>query len=141
MAIYLEHANITVPDVDAAIAFLQTIDPALKVRKDVTPAGSHRWVHIGTDTSYIALQAPHVDATPQAARTAYENHGVNHLAWVVDDIDAVVERMQQAGYERGITGKPHPHRRRIYFYDPAGFEWELLEYLSDDLAERNDYAL
>ncbi len=141
MGTYLEHANITVPDVDAAIAFLRALDPALQVRRDVTPTGSHRWVHVGTETSYIALQAPHLDATPEEARPAYENHGVNHLGWVVDDLDAVVQRLEAGGYRRGITGQPHPHRRRVYFYDPAGFEWEIVEYTSEDPAARNDYDL
>jgi hypothetical protein len=33
--------------------------------------------------------------------------------------------------------EPHPHRARAYFYDASGFEWELVQYLSDDPAERH----
>ncbi|MCP5070609.1 MAG: VOC family protein [bacterium] len=140
MGVYLEHANMTVPDVDAAIRFFQTIDPALIVRHDETPEGSYRWAHVGTDTTYIALQAPHLGTTPEEPREAYVNHGVNHLAWVVDDVDAVAARLKAAGYRRGMVPAPHPNRKRAYYYDSAGFEWELLEYLSDDPAQRNAYT-
>ena len=81
MVAYLEHANITVPDIDAAIAFLKVVEPAFTVRHDASPAGSYRWAHIGTDQSYIALQEPHVDATPQQAHRPYKDYGVNHLGW------------------------------------------------------------
>ena len=140
MATYLEHANITVPDVDAAIAFFRTVDPALRVRHDETPEGSHRWAHVGTEASYIALQAPHVGSDAREPRQTYVNHGVNHLAWVVDDLQTVVDRLESRGYRRGIEGAAHPHRKRAYFYDAAGFEWEFVEYHSDDPAERNAYG-
>ena len=139
MAAYLEHANITVPDVDAAIQFLRALDDSIQVRHDETPEGSHRWVHVGTDTSYIALQAPHVDVEPKDARPTYENHGVNHLGWVVDDLDAVVRRLDEMGYEQAMLGAPHRQRKRVYYYDAAGFEWEIVEYLADDPQKRNDY--
>ena len=35
----------------------------------------------------------------------------------------------------------HPHRKRVYFHDAEGNDWEFVEYLSRDPAERNDYAL
>ena len=36
---YLEHANITVPDIDAATEFLRVIDPDLTIRHDEKPPG------------------------------------------------------------------------------------------------------
>lgn len=42
MSVYLEHANVTVPSIDDAILFLQTLDPNLVVRHDETPPGK-RW--------------------------------------------------------------------------------------------------
>ncbi|MBV7339909.1 VOC family protein [Chloroflexi bacterium TSY] len=130
MTTYLEHANITAPDIDAAIAFLKVIDPTFQVRHDATPEGSYRWTHIGNDHCYIALQAPHLDATPQDRQQPYKNYGVNHLLWVVDDLDAVVARLEAGGYRKGIPVDPHS----------AGLEWEIVQYLSDDPAERNQYA-
>jgi catechol 2,3-dioxygenase-like lactoylglutathione lyase family enzyme len=140
MPTYLEHANITVPDIPAAIAFLRLIDPDFVVRHDETPEGSSRWTHVGTDDFYVALQEPYIGATPEIAREAYVNFGVNHLAWVVDDFDAVIARLEAAGCRQGIDVARHPHRKRAYYFDSAGQEWEIVQYLSADPARRNDYA-
>lgn len=141
MQTYLEHANVTVPDVDAAIAFLLTIDPTMRVRRDETHENGRRWAHVGNDRAYIALQSAHPATAPEQPKEAYVNFGINHLAWVVADHDGVVQRLDAAGYRRGMEAEPHPHRKRAYYYDEAGMEWELLEYLSDDPAEFNDYEL
>ena len=35
----------------------------------------------------------------------------------------------------------HPFRKRVYFNDAEGNDWEFVEYLSQDPLERNDYEL
>ncbi len=72
------------------------------------------WAHVGTDDCYIALQEPHVGSHPSNPSTPYKNFGVNHLAWVTNDFDAAIGRIEAAGYRRGIAVDPHPHRRRAY---------------------------
>lgn len=139
MAIYLEHANITVPDIDQAIAFLQVIEPSFYVRQDKSPPNSHRWVHLGNEQVYIALQQPEPGSKPKMPYRTYENFGINHLAWVVDDFDAVVQRLDQNGYKQGLLVKPHRFRKRAYYYDAVGFEWEIIQYISDNNHERNIY--
>ena len=32
-----------------------------------------------------------------------------------------------------------PYRKRVYFTDPEGNDWEFVQYSSDDPLERNDY--
>ena len=59
----------------------------------------------------------------------------------MDDVEAVVSRLQEAAYREGFVSPPHPHRVRKYFLDSEGLEWEFVEYLSEDPAERNDYSL
>ena len=44
-----------------------------------------------------------------------------------------------AGYKESTPPNTHPHRKRVYFYDPEGNDWEFVQYFSDDPAERNDY--
>ena len=58
----------------------------------------------------------------------------------VEDADALRERMLAAGYQEGYVPEPHPHRKRVYFIDPDGIEFEFIQYYSDDPAERNDYS-
>ncbi|MFQ5624024.1 MAG: VOC family protein [Paracoccaceae bacterium] len=139
MVARLEHANITVPDIDAAIAFLMALEPAFRVRHDSGSQGDYRWVHVGTDDSYVALEEPH-EPTPDASMARrYTDFGINHTGWVVDDIEAACARLDAAGYTQGYQSEAHRFRIRKYYLDAAGFEWELVQYLSDRPQERASY--
>lgn len=132
----IEHVNITVPDIDEAIKFIQLVAPDFKVRKDENPASSYRWAHIGNAQYYFALQEPHLDADPEKPRATYKNYGVNHISLIVEDIEKVEGVLLKAGYKRGIATPIEQHRKRLYFIDSFGFEWELVEYSSDDPSEK-----
>jgi catechol 2,3-dioxygenase-like lactoylglutathione lyase family enzyme len=138
MAARLEHANLCVRDIDRTIQFVMTAFPEFQIRRDATDPDGSRWVHVGTDETYLALTQ--VTAEPAKRWTPYEGEpGVNHLGFEVDDADALRERMRAAGYEDSTVPNSHPHRKRVYFYDPDGNDWEFVQYLSDDPAERHDY--
>ena len=137
MSTRLDHANLTVCDLDAAIRFLTTALPEFRVRGRGGDCASWEWVHVGDDASYVALLA----AGGAAAATPYDGRpGLNHLGFEVDDVGALRTRMLAAGYRETTTPNAHPHRRRVYFADAEGNDWEFVEYLSRDPAERNDYA-
>ena len=143
MPTYLEHANLTVPDIDQAIVFLRTVEPKFYVRHDalaiLADGRTRRWVHFGDERVYIALQQAEPGSQPQMPKRSYENYGVNHLAWVVDDFVAVLARLDQQGYRRGLLVPTETFRKRAYYYDAAGFEWEIIQYLSDKDEQRNVY--
>ena len=65
MAVRLEHANLTVRDINGMIGFLQTAFPEFKVRGEGKSRDGSRWVHVGTDETYIALSP----AREEAGRT------------------------------------------------------------------------
>ena len=67
--------------------------------------------------------------------------GTNHLGFEVGDAEALRRRMLEAGYTESTVPNRHPHRRRVYFHDLEGNDWEFVEYASADPAERNDYAI
>ncbi|ELM6650732.1 TPA: VOC family protein [Vibrio parahaemolyticus] len=128
----IEHLNITVPDIDAALAFLAIVAPDFKVRKDVKSPDRHRWTHVGNKQSYFALQEPHLDSlSPKDFQKTYKNYGVNHIGLVVNDLEVIENRLIEQGYRRGILAPEETFRKRAYFFDKAGFEWELTEFLSD----------
>ena len=53
----------------------------------------------------------------------------------------IAVRMAAAGYEPTVVKNPDgPFRKRIYFVEPAGFEFEFVEYTSDVSSERNEYS-
>ncbi len=66
---------------------------------------------------------------------------MNHLAYEVDDVEALRKRMTAAGYRDSTVPNVHPSRKRAYFYDPEGNDWEFVQYLSEEHAKRNDYEL
>jgi catechol 2,3-dioxygenase-like lactoylglutathione lyase family enzyme len=140
MTVRMEHANLTVRDIDAMIRFLQAAFPEFHVRREGKSQDGSRWVHIGTDDNYIALNPasakPGIPWMPYSGRA-----GVNHLGYEVDDAEALRQRLQSAGYKESTPPNAHPHRKRVYFHDSEGNDWEFVQYLSSDPALRNDYDL
>jgi len=132
MANRLEHANLTVRDIDATVQFLKTAFPEFVVRGEGIQNGD-RWLHVGSDDSYIALN--------ESSEGVSENGPLNHLGFAVDDVNAVVSRLLEAEYREGFIAPEHPHRRRKYFFDADGIEWEFVEYATSDPEQRNDYSL
>jgi catechol 2,3-dioxygenase-like lactoylglutathione lyase family enzyme len=105
MKFHLEHVNLTVKNIDESVRFLTTAFRPFKVRGEGVADGN-RWLHVGTDRTYIALdESPHDRSAPGP---------LNHLGYVVDDVDAVAARLREAGFKEGMTAPPHPHRRRIF---------------------------
>lgn len=137
MSIRLEHANMVVRDIDAMVHFLQTAFPQFRIRKEGNDDGK-RWIHIGTDHTYIALSEASAESKdpwiPYSGKP-----GINHLGYEVDDAEALRKRMRLAGFTDSTVPNHHPYRKRVYFYDPDGNDWEFVEYLSDDPDKRNDY--
>ena len=140
MAVRLDHANLTVRDLDGMIRFLCAAFPEFRVRAEGATWQGARWVHLGTDELYLALsQASQAAAQPWVPYAG--RPGTNHLGFEVDDAEAVRARLAAAGYADSTVPNAHPHRRRVYFQDAEGNDWEFVQYLSDDPALRNDYAL
>ena len=140
MSVRLEHANLCVRDIDGMATFLRTAFPEFRVRGEGKSMVGSRWMHIGTAETYIALQQS--SAEPAEEWVPYsQKPGTNHLGYEVDDVSALRERLRAAGYQDSTVPNDHPHRRRAYFYDSEGNDWEFVEYRSEDSAERNDYEL
>ena len=90
-------------------------------------------------TTWLLALPPKSGNPPDRPYTGYP--GVQHLGWEVPDAEGLRQRLLAAGFEESTYPNHHPHRKRVYFYDADGNDWEFVEYLSDDPAERNDYAL
>jgi len=140
MKIRLEHANLNVRDVDATTRFLQTAFPEFEVRGGGKSWNGKRWLHVGTEDTYIALNEafdePAEDWVPYTGKP-----GVNHLGYEVNDVEALRTRLAEAGYRDSTVPNRHPHRKRVYFYDDDGNDWEFVQYGSENPSERNDYDL
>ncbi|MGA7980095.1 MAG: VOC family protein [Chromatiaceae bacterium] len=136
MGCRIEHASITVRDMRATVGFITTALPEFKIRgQDISNPCA--WLHVGTEETYIALtRAP---STDPRGRVAYHDLGVNHVGIVVDDVGEVVARLEAAGFQQSSEPEVSKWRRRFYFLDADGLQWEFIQYLSDDPAKKNHY--
>ena len=123
---FLEHVNVTVSDPEATSKRLETWF-GWKVRWKGASLGGGTTYHIGNETSYVAAYSPPV-ATSKVAGDSYSQHGgLNHIAVVVDDIDATERLIKADGYATHNHGDYEPGRR-FYFHDDDGIEFEVVSY-------------
>jgi catechol 2,3-dioxygenase-like lactoylglutathione lyase family enzyme len=136
----LEHVNLAVRDLDGLVTFLQTAFPDSRIGGEGRGPSGARWLHVGTDESYLALNDATVE--PDEPWVPYNGKpGMNHLGFEVDDAEALRQRLAAAGYRETTVPNEHPGRQRVYFYDAEGNDWEFVQYLTDDRALRHDYEL
>ncbi|TGG94865.1 VOC family protein [Natronospirillum operosum] len=134
---YLEHVNLVVADIDAMLDFYGAAFPHWRVRDEGRGewyGKPRKWVHFGDDDYYLAL-----NDNGEGSNRDLSGHsvGLAHFAFVTNNLEAVVARLNRAGYAISAPGAEEPYRQNVYFIDPAGFEVEFVEYLSDIPAERN----
>lgn len=122
---FLEHVNITVSDPARTTKMLEDIF-GWHIRWSGPSALGGESIHVGTDTHYIAVYSREKLRTHKMRNGAYVAN-LNHIAIVVDDLDATEKRVKEAGYE------PHNHAdyepgKRFYFHDHDGIEFEVVNY-------------
>jgi len=135
----LEHLNVTLTDLDRATRALQAIVPEWSVRGagtwDDGAGGTHAWRHVGDDFQYLSLYE-----TPPG-RQLRAAGAFNHLALVVDDLDAALQRLHALDIPLDHIGGSTAHRRSAYvMIEPERLQIELVAYDSDVPSERNVYA-
>jgi len=129
----LEHIHVSVQSIAATARFLAAAVPDLQQRGAGNAPGYGHWAHFGSDDCYIALtEVENCRAIPE----------LRHIGLVVDDVAAAMARLAQAGFEPADSSElnSHPHRRRVYYIDDNQLDWELVEYLSQQASQRNDYS-
>lgn len=121
----LEHVNLTVADPDAAAATLCALFD-WKVRWAGPGMATGRTVHVGDDTSYVALFG--FGAPKAGQQDSHRTQGaLNHIAVVVDDIDATEARVKAAGFVP-VNHANYEPGRRFYFVEKNGVEIEVVSY-------------
>jgi catechol 2,3-dioxygenase-like lactoylglutathione lyase family enzyme len=121
----LEHINFTVDDTKATAAQLCDLF-GWKVRWEGDSMNGGYSAHVGTDTSYVALYSPR--KTTAQATTSYEiKGGLNHIGVVVDDLDAMEQKVKDLGFETHSHADYEPGRR-FYFHNHDNIEFEVVSY-------------
>jgi predicted enzyme related to lactoylglutathione lyase len=135
--LYLEHLNLVVSDIPAALTFYQAAFPHWRVRdagESEWYGKPRKWLHFGDDYQYLTFNDNGVGDNRDLAG---HQSGLAHFAFVTGNIDALIERLAAAGFPVDKDGADEPYRRNAYFMDPEGFEVEFVQYLSDIPEQRN----
>ncbi|MGJ5618249.1 VOC family protein [Sulfitobacter sp. MF3-043] len=125
MTAKLEHANYTVSDPAATADWMQKLF-GWHIRWEGNAIAGGHTKHVGTDTQYVALYTPG-DATKPKYTSYKVTGGLNHIAVVVDDLDATERAIKQHGFKTGNHADYEPGRR-FYFHDDDGIEYEVVQY-------------
>ena len=137
--LHLEHVNLVVKDIKKTLTFYQAAFPHWSVRgggENDWHGKTRNWIHFGDDYQYLALNDNGVGENRDL-----KGHqlGLAHFAFVTNNIKALINRLQQAGFEIAVELASDGQRENVYFIDPDGFEVEFVQYLSDLPEQRNRY--
>lgn len=125
MPAMLEHANYTVSDPARTAAWMEKLFGWHIRWQGPAMAGGHT-IHVGTAEQYLALYTPG-DPTPATQSNYQTVKGLNHIAVVVEDIEAMEAAIKAHGFATGNHGDYEPGRR-FYFHDDDGIEYEVVQY-------------
>ena len=121
----LEHVNVTVSNPEkTAEMFCELFDWHIRWQGESMLGG--RSVHVGNDSSYIALYTDTVTVEGKNSTYAVRG-GLNHIGVVVEDLAEVERRVLAAGFKSHNHGDYEPGRR-FYFDDHDGIEIEVVSY-------------
>jgi catechol 2,3-dioxygenase-like lactoylglutathione lyase family enzyme len=121
----LEHVNITVREPDATAAWLSEVfDWHIRWQGPAIHGGKS--IHVGGDDWYVAVYNSGQPGKP--ADSSYGVYGgLNHIAVVVDDLEATEAKVKAAGFTPENHADYEPGRR-FYFRDHDGIEFEVVAY-------------
>jgi catechol 2,3-dioxygenase-like lactoylglutathione lyase family enzyme len=139
----MEHVGIVFDDLAAATAFFVELGFRLQGEGTAEGAWVDRVVGLeGVRTDFAMVETPdgqsrlelikfHAPSGPDGDRSAPANTpGIRHLAFIVDDVDAVIARVQAHGAE--LVGEVERYKdifRLCYVRGPEGIIVELAERL------------
>ncbi len=122
----LEHVNITVSDPHRSAAMMEAIF-GWKIRWQGASIHDGFTIHVGSKSDYIAFYKPPEGPT-KGEESYFALNGLNHVALVVDDLDAVEKLVLEHGYQTTSHADYEPGRR-FYFRDHDHIEFEIVSYV------------
>ncbi len=120
----IEHVNISVADPQRSAALMEELF-GWHIRWEGPAIGNGYTVHVGNQDDYLALYTN--DAIRSAAKRFEKGVPLQHIGFVVDDLDAVEKKVKAAGLEP-FGHDDYDPGRRFYFFDWNGIEFEVVSY-------------
>ena len=132
----IDHVGVAVEDMDGALAlYRDSLGMSLAHRETVEQQGVDAAL-LDVGEGHVELLAPLGPDTPVGKYLAKRGPGIHHVAYAVEDIDAELERLREAGL-RLIDETPRVGIRnsRVAFVHPAavgGVLTEIVQPAEDD---------
>lgn len=131
---HIDHTGIAVRDIEEAISFYTTVLQGTLVDRYTNTAPGVETelavIHVGNDV--IELLRPTSPTSPIARFMKARGKGVHHIAYRVDDLDASIAELKQAGLTfLEDTLRTTAKGRRLIYMDPrhsGGVITELCDY-------------
>lgn len=118
----IEHVNLTVSNPARTAKLMeQLFDWHIRWQGPARDGGHS--IHVGDERFYIALYAP--PGEPEARFP--KGTPLNHIGILVRDLDAIEDKVTEAGLRPFNHGDYAPGRR-FYFLDYDGIEFEIVSY-------------
>lgn len=121
----IEHVNVTVSDPHKPAKVLSDLFD-WHIRWEGVALNGGYTIHVGTDTSYVAVYTPKGGLKPDTTGSDTLRN-INHIGVVVDDLDTLEEHVKAAGFTPHNHGDYEPGKR-FYFHDHDGVEYEVVSY-------------
>ena len=133
----LDHIAITVQDMDRAVGFYRDVLGFEVLGQLVLNEGAFKLVYLQAGAGRIELFAFTEEGRGLDPSPRNEDLGFKHVAFQVDDVDAVARRLQQHGVAFTVAPTDAPGGVRLaFFHDPDGNLLEIVDRLPDMEAYR-----
>ncbi|MCJ7635111.1 VOC family protein [Candidatus Bathyarchaeota archaeon] len=125
MIMYLGHVAITVKDMDRAIDFYTKKLGFSVIRKGENPTTNVAIIGNGlTQLELLALKKENAKEMPPLK---YDEIGIKHIAFHVDDLEGAIEGLKKRGVEFTSEIKKMGKISHIFFRDPDGTQLQLIQ--------------
>ena len=128
----LEHIGIAVDDADAVIDTYETLLEALPYAAESVASQQVRTHFIAAGSAKLELLESLGPESPIATYLERRGEGLHHLAFSVDDIDATMTRLRDAGFRLlNDTPQPGADGKQVVFIHPKDTHGVLVECCAD----------
>jgi lactoylglutathione lyase len=136
----LEHAGLTVTDLDRSIAWYREMLGCQIVEELYWPESGNKAVYLSLGDQGNLLELFHRPGPPATTKAYAPDQTMaryEHICVHVEDVDAAYEELKAKGARFAVTPKPAKrHARLCVVVDPDGFRIELLQPLSAEAHAR-----
>lgn len=118
------YTGIRIRDLDRSLAFYRDLLGMKVVARGTMPHGGV-YVHLATPGSHQRLELNWYPATSRFHTPYQAGEELDHLAFVVEDVEAALEELRRQGVEVAV-GPEEAEDTEVYVRDPDGIWIELL---------------